>query len=174
MCLGAPAALNARAPGRAVQPYGGQIRIGLIWVPQDPRAWARPKLVFRDIAAEPAFWLELDPAVVNGDCYWLAARQPMDTELLWLAAAVGNSTFIPHYYDGRFANRLYAGRRRFMTQYVTEFPLPAPDAVPGRALIALARRIYDALPHGPTAALERELDRQVWRAFGFRSPEIPG
>lgn len=74
MCLGAPAALNVRAPGRAVQPYGGQIRIGLIWVPQDPRAWARPKLVFRDIAAEPAFWLELDPAVVNGDCYWLAAR----------------------------------------------------------------------------------------------------
>lgn len=44
-----------------------------------------------------------------------------------------------------------------MTQYVAEFPLPAPDAVPGRALIALARRIYDALP-GPTAALERELD----------------
>lgn len=32
-----------------------------------------------------------------------------------------------------------------MTQYVTEFPLPAPDAAPGRALIALARRIYDAL-----------------------------
>lgn len=94
--------------------------------------------------------------------------------MLWLAAAVGNSTFIQHYYDCRFANRLYAGRRRFMTQYVTEFPLPAPDAVPGRALIALARRIYDALPHGPTAALERELDRQVWRAFGFRSPEIPG
>ena len=54
-----------------------------------------------------------------------------------------------------------------MTQYVAEFPLPAPDAVPGRALIALARRIYDALP-GPTAALERELDLQVWRAFGFR------
>ncbi len=79
---------------RAVQPYGGQIRIGLIWVPQDPRAWARPKLVFRDIAAEPAFWLELDPAVGNGDCYWLTARQPTDTELLWLAAAVGNSTFI--------------------------------------------------------------------------------
>ncbi len=46
------------------------------WGPQDPRAWARPKLVFRDIAAEPAFWLELDPAVVNGDCYWLAARPP--------------------------------------------------------------------------------------------------
>lgn len=145
-----------------------------IWVPQDPGAWARPKLVFRDIAAEPAFWLELDHAVVNGDCYWLAARQPTDIDLLWLAAAVGNSTFIQHYYDCRFANRLYAGRRRFMTQYVTEFPLPAPDAAPGRALIALARRIYDALPHGPTAALERELDSQVWRAFGFRSPEIPG
>ena len=78
--------------------------------------------------------------------------------MLWLAAAVGNSTFIQYYYDCRFANLLYAGRRRFMTQYVAEFPLPAPDAVLGRALIALS--------HGPTAALE--LDCQVWRAFGFR------
>jgi adenine-specific DNA-methyltransferase len=42
-----------------------------IWVPQDPSAWSLPKLVFRDIAEEPTFWIDLDGSVVNGDCYWL-------------------------------------------------------------------------------------------------------
>ena len=99
-----------------------------IWVPQDPDAWQHLKLVFRDITARPTFWIDTEGSVVNGDCYWLVCRDPSNTDLLWLAAAVGNSTFIERFYDCRFHNQLYAGRRRFMTQYVEQFPLPNPDS----------------------------------------------
>ena len=38
-----------------------------------------------------------------------------------LLLAVANSSFITKFYDIAFHNKLYAGRRRFMTQYVKKF-----------------------------------------------------
>ena len=111
-----------------------------IWVPQNPNAWIQPKLVFRDIAQEPTFWVDLNGSVVNGDCYWLVAQNPADVDLLWLAAAIANSTFIERFYDLCFHNKLYAGRRRFMTQYVENFPLPDPQNSPSKYIIAKAKR----------------------------------
>lgn len=105
-----------------------------IWVPQDPNAWDSPKLVFRDIAEDPTFWIDQEGTVVNGDCYWLTCQDSAPTDLLWLAAAVGNSTFIERFYDYRFHNKLYAGRRRFITQYVEQFPLPDPYSALGNAI----------------------------------------
>ena len=138
-----------------------------IWVPQDPSAWGRPKLVFRDIADAPTFWIDLDGSVVNGDCYWLAVDESVESDLLWLAAAVGNSSFIQRFYDYRFQNRLYAGRRRFMTQYVEEFPLPNPSDELGCSLIAKSKEAYASAgtPHGDL--LGQTLDRLVWEAFGL-------
>lgn len=138
-----------------------------IWVPHDPTAWAGPKLVFRDIAVEGTFWIDLEGTVVNGDCYWLACNGTADIDWLWLAAAVGNSTFIERFYDHRFPNKLYAGRRRFITQYVEQFPLPDPGGRLGKALIAMAKRIYDCVGFAETGALEEELNGLVWEAFGF-------
>ena len=136
-----------------------------IWVPQDPDAWAQPKLVFRDIAEEPTFWIDLDGSVVNGDCYWLINQNASQPDLLWLAAAVGNSTFIESFYDARFHNKLYAGRRRFITQYVEKFPLPSPHSPLGKAIVAKAKQMYECTP-GPTAAqLHEELDAMVWLAL---------
>jgi hypothetical protein len=115
-----------------------------IWVPQDPLAWRFPKLVFRDIARKPVFWIDEEGSIVNGDCYWMTCEEPANVDLLWLAAAVGNSTFIEAFYDHRFPNKLYAGRRRFITQYVEEFPLPAPDGDIGGAIIKAAKAAYAA------------------------------
>lgn len=143
-----------------------------IWVPQNPAAWGLPKLVFRDICETPTFWVDLEGMVVNGDCYWLALNPGESTNLLWLAAAVANSSFIEAFYDHRFHNKLYAGRRRFMTQYVEQFPLPDPARDESRELISLAKRIYDLLPSAAASALELELDRLVWEAFGVSPEEI--
>ena len=107
-----------------------------LWVPQNPSFWRRPKLVFRDIAAKPCFWIDKSGSVVNGDCYWMVAELGSE-ELLWLAAAVGNSSFIEKFYDLRFPNRLYAGRRRFVTQYVQNFPLPDPQSVRTHRIVNL-------------------------------------
>lgn len=138
-----------------------------IWVPQNPDAWAQPKIVFRDITEKPTFWMDLSEAIVNGDCYWLACEKPQQTDLLWLALAVGNSSFIEMFYDHRFNNRLYAGRRRFMTQYVEKFPLPDPETELSRRIIRVAKEIYDLIPSHSVRDLETELDQLVWQAFGF-------
>ena len=136
-----------------------------IWVPQDPEAWDQPKLVFRDIAEKPTFWIDLDFSVVNGDCYWLAAEKSSDQDLLWLAAAVANSTFIESYYDICFHNKLYAGRRRFMTQYVEKFPLPDPQRSLSKSIVAKAKLIYKHTSSIATKKLQKELDAIVWKAF---------
>ena len=143
-----------------------------IWVPQDPSAWDRPKLVFRDISKEPTFWMDLTGAVVNGDCYWMTAATPEREDLLWVAVGVANSRFIEAYYDAKFNNKLYAGRRRFMTQYVEGFPLPAPRSKAAKHIADCSRAIYDALDHTDCTALRAELDAVVAGAFGLRVEEI--
>ncbi len=137
-----------------------------IWVPQDPSSWEKTKLVFRDISEQPTFWIDRDGSVVNGDCYWLINKTEGQADLLWLAAAVGNSTFIERFYDYCFNNKLYAGRRRFITQYVEKFPLPDPDSHLGKEIILKAKQIYEALPFTETTEHEKELDSMIWKAFG--------
>jgi hypothetical protein len=138
-----------------------------IWVPQDPAAWSRPKIVFPDISAEPVFWLDDTGSIVNGDCYWLTLEPDRDADLLWLALAVGNSRFALEFYDHRFNNRLYAHRRRFITQYVSEFPLPDPALPVSKEIIALAQQLYRSIPASDADSLHRTVDARVHEAFGL-------
>lgn len=138
-----------------------------IWVPQDPNAWDSTKLVFRDISEKPTFWIDKSGAVVNGDCYWLIGNKEVGDDLLWLAAAIANSTFIESFYDHSFCNKLYSGRRRFITQYVEKFPLPDPDSEIAKKLIKLAKIIYDKEDLENTDDLKRKLNDMVWKAFGL-------
>jgi hypothetical protein len=104
---------------------------------------------------------------VNGDCYWLVCEGQAHEDLLWLAVSVGNSRFIESFYDHRFNNKLYAGRRRFITQYVEQFPLPDPDTPTSKEIVRTARALY-AANGGPAAGgLATRLDDLVWRAFGL-------
>jgi hypothetical protein len=142
-----------------------------IWVPQDPAAWDLPKLVFRDICETPTFWIDLDKTVVNGDCYWLVLKPGEDPDLLWLALAVANSRFVEKFYDHKFNNKLYAGRRRFITQYVEQFPLPDPSCSGSQELIHLAKRIYESVPSAAATEMKQQLDRLVSFAFGVSVEE---
>lgn len=138
-----------------------------LWVPQDPSAWAEPKLVFPDIAEKPMFWMDMDGGVVNGECYWLRSENGSDPDLLWLALAVANSSFIEAFYDHRFNNKLYAGRRRFITQYVEQFPLPDPTRLASRAIINDVKQLYDLMPSREAQELADQLDQKVWAVFGL-------
>ena len=138
-----------------------------IRVPQNPSQWPMPKLVFPDISEQPTFWMSLDGEVINGDCYWLVAHDTSHNDLLWLALAVGNSKFIEAYYDHAFNNKLYAGRRRFMTQYVEKFPLPSPTTDLARRIVALAKEIYQLTPGDRADELAAELDPLITLAFGL-------
>jgi len=162
---------RAALEGRTYVIEGGR-RWYEIWVPQDPAAWDQPKLVFRDISERPTFWLDLDGTIVNGDCYWLTVTRPDDENLLWLAAAVANSTFIEAFYDHRFNNKLYAGRRRFITQYVELFPLPDPTTTLAQEITAFAKAIYAQAGSQEAADMEAKLDPMIWQVFGLRVEEV--
>ncbi|MGY2896768.1 Eco57I restriction-modification methylase domain-containing protein [Deinococcus sp. UYEF24] len=143
-----------------------------IWVPQDPAAWKESKLVFRDISEKPTFWLDLEGTVVNGDCYWIIPESSDNESLLWLAAAVANSTFSEAFYDHRFNNKLYAGRRRYITQYVEQFPLPDPSSDIGQDIIRLAKDIYESIDSPEARVMEIKLDQMVWESFGLKLEKV--
>lgn len=145
-----------------------------LWVPQDPAAWASPKLVFPDISDKPIFWMDTGGGIVNGECYWLQCENKDEQDLLWLALAVANSTFIESFYDHRFNNKLYAGRRRFITQYVELFPLPNPACDQAMEIIALAKEIHAIMPSTEADQLAAELDTRIWHVFGLAAEKVSG
>ncbi|SUA42849.1 putative methyltransferase [Nocardia africana] len=134
-----------------------------IWVPQRPHLWCRPKVVFPDISVAPRFALDRSGAVVNGDCYWMSLADIGDERIAYLLMGVANSTLGLRFYDAVCGNRLYAGRRRWITQYVTRLPLPDPNTDAGQRLTDLARELANGAAE-PDAAL---LDRRVAAAFGL-------
>jgi len=142
-----------------------------IWVPHDPSDWAKPKVVCPDISVKPCFFLDRQCRIVNGDCYWMTLRPGLTEDWLLLILAVANSTFIERFYDTKFHNKLYAGRRRFITQYVREFPLPNLAFAPAQQIIDLVRQMLNAAEGPDQAKLEARLDSKVWCAFGLE-PEI--
>ena len=144
-----------------------------IWVPQDPRNWVRPKLVFRDITEKPTFWMDLKGTIVNGDCYWMINRDPKALDLLWLALAVANSTFAETFYDLRFHNKLYSGRRRFMTQYVENFPVPNPLSCKSKEIVSTTKEVYrSAFDFRKNKAIQENLDAMVWEVFLGEKPPV--
>lgn len=138
-----------------------------IWVPHDPSEWAKPKIVFPDIAEEPRFFLDSTEAVINGNCYWITLRPGYATDWLLLILAIANSSFITRYYDLAFHNKLYAGRRRFMTQYVRRFPLPDISSSVSRKIVALVRRLVEQRASPAWQEWEAVTNTLVWESFGL-------
>lgn len=140
-----------------------------IWVPQDPGAWCEPKVVFPDISEIPKFFLDESGAIVNGDCYWITLLPGAASHWLRLMLAVANSSFGVRYYDQVCGNRLYAGRRRFITQYIERFPLPSPENPAVAEVLDVVAKLLLPAAREPKrrSALEAKLDRAVWRSFGF-------
>lgn len=112
-----------------------------IWVPQNPDAWKHRKIVFRDISEKPQFWLDETGAIVNGDCYWIDIDSNIMEEIIYLALAVANSPFIEKFYDVKFNNKLYSGKRRYQAQYVEQFPIPYYDSELAKKAIKLVKKI---------------------------------
>ncbi|MBM7770757.1 SAM-dependent methyltransferase [Actinokineospora baliensis] len=132
-----------------------------IWVPQRPALWATPKVVFPDISERGRFALDRSGAVVNGDCYWISLADIEDERLAYLMLGVANSALGLRFYDEVCGNRLYSGRRRWITQYVERFPLPYPETAAAQELVQAVRELVEGRGD-PTA-----VDGLVERAFGL-------
>jgi adenine-specific DNA-methyltransferase len=144
-----------------------------IWVPQDPAAWSEPKIVFPDISGDPRFYLDLEGRLVNGDCYWITLHHGQPVDMLYLLLGVANSTTIARFHDLVFNNKLYSARRRYITQYVGQYPYPAPNSSAARRLVKLVKRLAEpdrsSASRLDAAAAEREVDALVEQAFGLTS-----
>ncbi|HEX3734581.1 MAG TPA: N-6 DNA methylase [Solirubrobacterales bacterium] len=137
-----------------------------IWVPQQPDKWAEPKLVWPDISEEPRFFLDESGAVVNGDCYWLPCGTAANEDIA-LMLAVANSTFTLTFYDICCGNRLYAGRRRFITQYIENLPIPTASSEARSEIAEMVALIRHSAPGGQ-AETESALDIVIHRLFGVK------
>lgn len=126
-----------------------------IWVPQKPSLWKHRKIVFRDISEYPEFWLVSEEAVINGDCYWIEFSEDADEEIMYLMLAVANSKFIVNFYDKKFNTKLYSSKRRFMTQYVEQFPIPDKNRKECKDIIALVKTLLNS------CTLDLELKDQI-------------
>lgn len=141
-----------------------------IWVPQDPDSWHKPKVVFPDITASPKFFLDETSSVVDGNCYWFTSEHK---DYLYLLLAIANSSFIVPYYDVTCGNRLYAGRRRFLTQYVQKFPVPKLDTVLTQDIIGTAKKICQNTTGGDELSNSiAQVDEMVWEAFGLSRKKL--
>jgi hypothetical protein len=134
-----------------------------IWVAHRPSDWSAPKIVWPDISERPRFFLDEGGAIVNGDCYWIKLKPDVDPDWIFVMLAIANSQIATKFYDTVFHNKLYAGRRRYMTQYVKEFPLPDKDTTIGKKIIRLTKKLIKQ----PTEEHEKKLEALVQRSFGF-------
>jgi hypothetical protein len=133
-------------------------------VPQQPAKWAAPKIICPDISEEPKFFYDTSGAVVNGDCYWLVVD---DEKLAFLMMAVANSSLGRAYYDAVCGNKLYAGRRRYITQYVERFPIPDPSQKAAKEIVETVRTLMTDPVARQSHDSEERLDHLVRSSFGL-------
>lgn len=136
-----------------------------IWVPQDPEAWKHRKIVFRDISERPQFWLDTSGAIVNGDCYWIDINDNVIDDVIYLVLAVSNSRFIERYYDTKFNTKLYSGKRRYMSQYVEQFPIPLYSTELAQKAIALVKKVIAESNEGIALSYKEKIDDIVSEIF---------
>lgn len=138
-----------------------------MWVPQNPALFKMPKLVFPDISLEPRFAYDTTGAIVNGNCYWIVAQNPKEEELLYLIEGVANSRLMMKYHDLRFNNKLYSGRRRYLTQYVEKYPMPNPENIYSQKVIEIVKQLNACHDETAKNCLIEDLNANVEKAFGF-------
>ena len=110
------------------------------------------------------FAIDRSGAVVNGDCYWISLADIDSEDIALLMLAVANSSLGTRFYDEVCGNKLYSGRRRWMTQYVSRLPLPDPQTEVASQLIQATRKLLDSKTVPDQRALEK-IDELVDAAF---------
>ena len=112
-----------------------------MWVPQNPAYFDLPKLVFPDISLTPRFTFDSSKSIVNGNCYWIPAKNKEEEYLLLLIEGISNSKTITKYHDLKFNNKLYSGRRRYLAQYIEKYPIPQPHTEITDKIVDLVRNL---------------------------------
>lgn len=136
-----------------------------IWVPQCPDKLLDYKVVFPDISEKAKFAYDDNGFFVDGNCYWLTTKDNIDNDYLLLATGVANSCVMEKYYDIKFQNVLYNGRKRYLTQYVKNYLLPDINNDHSKNVIKLVKELIRSSKD--IRELEEKVDEEVKRAFNL-------
>lgn len=138
-----------------------------LWVPHRPDQWKYPKIVFPDISLKPRFCFDEKGKIVNGNCYWIAATEAGDVNKLLLIQGIANSKLMTKYHDLVFNNKLYSGRRRYISQYVEKYPLPDINSTEAVAIITIVKQLNKVVNNKKQILdLEEQLEIKVAESFG--------
>jgi adenine-specific DNA-methyltransferase len=81
------------------------------------------------------------------------------------------------FHDAAFGNKLYSGRRRYITQYVGKYPLPRADTPVARRIATLAKELVEEKRRGASSdscgRMESALDALVNEAYGVEANGVP-
>lgn len=136
-----------------------------LWVSHHPDQWKLPKLVFPDISLMPRFYFDPGGKIVNGNCYWIAAKNEVDVEKLLLIQGIANSKLMTKYHDLVFNNKLYSGRRRYISQYVEKYPLPDFNSPEAKEIIEIVKNLNKSKDKVEISKLENILEIKVAESF---------
>jgi adenine-specific DNA-methyltransferase len=137
-----------------------------LWVPHRPDQWKYPKLVFPDISLQPRFYFDNEGKIVNGNCYWIVATKQEDIDKLLLIQGIANSKLMTKYHDLVFNNKLYSGRRRYISQYVEKYPLPDFSSPRSKEIVAIVRELNQCDDIDKISKLESHLEFIVAASYG--------
>jgi len=136
-----------------------------LWVPHRPDQWKFPKLVFPDISVRPRFYFDDEGKIVNGNCYWISAKDESQVDLLLLIQGIANSKLMTRYHDLVFNNKLYSGRRRYLTQYVEKYPLPDSKSAAAKEIVSIVKKLNHLSSINDITELENQLEVKVADSF---------
>lgn len=127
--------------------------------------FGKSKIVYPDIAKTMAFTYDTDGYFTGNTTYFI----PLDEQ--WIVGILNASTiaFFYHQVSPRIQNDYY----RFFSQYVLEIPIPTVAADLRAEIESTVRGVLDVRGQGESvAALEKQLNALVYRAYGLTPDEI--
>lgn len=92
-------------------------------------------------------------------------KKGIPNDYLLLATGVANSETMERYYNIKFQNVLYNGRKRYLTQYVKDYLLPPIDNKHSQKIIELVKKIIKCQQYDEN--IERSINQEVKYAFGL-------
>ena len=138
-----------------------------IWVPHHPNAWNQPMIVVPDISPEPKFLYTDAGLTINGNCYWMTLRNGIPKDYLFLVLGIANSSLMTHYHDLTFNNKLYSGRRRYLTQYLEKYPVPDISSPHAAEIITLVKQRLSPQTLARKTETERKIEDRVISLYGL-------
>ena len=80
---------------------------------------------------------------------------------------VSNSSVMVRYHDLCFNNKLYSGRRRYLAQYVEQYPMPSPKLESSKQIVSLVEKLNNTSDAREKEILASEIDNLVKISFGI-------